>query len=156
MLEEIIKELEINEEQAQKRNDAIATSIQSETDKVRTSYTKQIKELEKYKPVEKSDSEIELENLKKELADTRFKSSLKELGVDDNLSKYLKSDIDMDEFKSFYKGFMPNTQKDFIPNATNVTGDTITKEQFKNMNISQRTKLYNESPELYNQLKNTK
>lgn len=156
MLEEIIKELGINEEQAQKLNEVITTSIQSETDKVRTQYSKQIKELEKYKPVEKSDSEIELENLKKELANTKFKSSLKELGVDDNLSKYIKSDIDVDEFKNFYKGFMPNTQKDFIPNKTNVTGDAITKEQFSKMNISERTKLYNESPELYNQLKNSK
>lgn len=33
------------------------------------------------------------------------------------------------------------------------SGNTITKEQFKRMGVSQRTKLYNENPELYKQLK---
>ena len=36
--------------------------IQSETDRVRTEYSKQIKELEQYKPKEKSQAEIDLEN----------------------------------------------------------------------------------------------
>ncbi|WP_406542432.1 hypothetical protein [Clostridium ljungdahlii] len=52
-------------------------SIQSETDKVRTEYSKKLKdatdELNKYKPVEKSDGEIEMEKRLKVLEDKEKK-----------------------------------------------------------------------------------
>lgn len=154
MLEELVQELGLNEEQTQKLNDAVTKLNQSETDKVRTEYSKKIKELEKYKPIEKSETELELEKVKKELADTKFKSDLKTLGVDDNLAKYIRSDIDMEEFSSFYKGFVPKNQTDFIPNSKNSTGDAISKDDFLKMSYSEKAKLYTENPQLYQQLAN--
>lgn len=151
MLEELAQELNLNEEQAQKLEQAVTKLNQSETDKVRTEYSKKIKELEQYKPHEKSETEIELESLKKELADTKFQKTLKDIGVSDDLGKYLRSDIDLEAFKEVYKG-LANVQKDFVPNH-NMGDNSITKEQFKAMNIAEKTKLYTENPELYSQLK---
>ena len=152
-LKELFTEIgiEVNEEMFEQLNNAVDKSIQSETDKVRTEYSKKVKELEQYKPVEKSAEQIELETLKKELADTKFQKSLKDIGVDDNLAKFIKSDCDIDELSTFVKGFA-QTQKDFIP-TMNMGDNSITKEQFKKMGIAERTKLYDSNPELYNQLK---
>lgn len=152
MLEELSQELGLNEEQAQKLEQAVTKLNQSETDKVRTEYSKRIKDLEQYKPHEKSDVEIELESLKKELADTKFQKSLKDIGVSDDLGKYLRSDINLDEFKEVYKGLASNTH-DFVPNKNNMSDNGITKEQFKKMSYQQKTELYEKSPELYQQLK---
>lgn len=40
-------------------------------------------------------------------------------------------------------------------NPQDGNGGTITKEQFSAMGVKERTKLYNENPELYNELKNS-
>ena len=154
MFEELVQELNLSEEQASKLNDVVGKSIQSETDKVRTEYSKKVKELEQYKPVEKSAEQIELETLKKELAETKFSKTLKDIGVDDSLAKFIKSDIDVEEFGNFYKGFK-QVQQDFIPNNMNQNESSITKEQFKNMNYQQKAELYEKSPELF-QLLNQK
>ena len=61
MFEELVQELNLSEEQASRLNDVVGKSIQSETDKVRTEYSKKVKELEQYKPVEKSAEQIERE-----------------------------------------------------------------------------------------------
>ena len=154
MFEELVQELNLSEEQASKLNDVVGKSIQSETDKVRTEYSKKIKELEQYKPIEKTAEQIELETLKKELAETKFSKTLKDIGVDDSLAKFIKSDIDVEEFGNFYKGFK-QVQQDFIPNNMNQNESSITKEQFKNMNYQQKAELYEKSPELF-QLLNQK
>lgn len=151
MLEELVKELELSKDAIEKLNGVVEKSIQSETDKVRTEYSKKVKELEQYKPKEKSEAQIELENIKIELANTKFQKSLKEIGIDDNLAKFIKSDCDVKELGEFYKGFN-QANKDFIPNK-NMGDNSITKEQFKDMNISERTKIYQSNPELYAQLK---
>lgn len=156
MLEELTQELGLNEEQTQKLTEEVTKSIQSETDKVRTEYSKKVKELEKFKPVEKTETEIELEKTKKELESIKFQSSLKKLGINDDMVKYIRSDIDVEEFSKFYKGFTTVTQNDFIPNQHNTGNNGITKEQFKSMGIEERTKLYSENPSLYQQLKNMK
>ena len=151
-LKELFTELgiEVNEDMFEKLNSAVDKTIQSENDKIRTDYSKKVRELEKFKPIEQSAEQIELATLKKELADTKFQKSLKDIGVDDSIAKYLSSDIDLDEFSEVYKGFA-QTKKDFIPNK-NMGDGGITKEQFKGMGISERTKLYETNPELYNQL----
>ena len=152
-LKELFTEIgiEVNEEMFEKLNSAVDKTIQSENDKIRTEYSKKVKELEKFKPIEQTSEQIELANLKKELADTKFSKSLKDFGVEDSLSKYLKSDIDVEEFGNFYKGFKQN-QQDFVP-SLNMSDTSITKEQFKKMGITEKTKLYESNPELYNQLK---
>lgn len=152
-IEELIEVLKLNEEQAE----LVKKFQQSTEDVIRTDYSRQLKavndELVQYKPIEKSATEIELEQLKKELAETKFQKSLKDIGVKDDFTKYLKQDIDVEEFKEFYEQFKgANGLKDFVPNSKNMGDSGITKEEFKKMGISERTKLYESSPELYDQL----
>lgn len=148
---EDIKELNLNEEQAGQLTEFINKRVQSESDKVRTEYSGKLAELEKYKPKELTDEQKELESTKKELADLKFKSSLKNIGVSDDMAEFIKSDVDMDKFKKFYEGFKPNTQKDFQP-TTHTKDEGISKEQFAKMDYSKRAKLYTENPTLYAQL----
>lgn len=76
---------------------------------------------------------------------------LKEIGVSDDLAKYLKSDIDLDEFGTFYKGFN-ESRKDYVAKK-HIENAGVTKEQFKKMTIAEKTKIYTENPELYAQLR---
>lgn len=150
MFEELKEELQLSDEVIEKLNGVANKAIQSETDKVRTEYSKKVKELDQYKPKEKSAEQIELENLKSELANTKFQKSLIDIGVSNDLGKYLKSDIDLDEFKTFYEGF--NQSKDYV--AKNHAKDTgMSKEQFKALSYGEKAKLYTENPSLYAQLK---
>lgn len=100
-----IEELTSKHELSEELQADIAKVVQGAEDRIRTDYTKQIKELEKLKPQEKTDVEIELESAKQQLKEYEFKASLSKLGVADDLSKYLKSDINLEEFSEFYKGF---------------------------------------------------
>ncbi len=152
-LKELFTELgiEVNEDIFEQLNSAVDKTIQSENDKIRTEYSKKVKELEKFKPVDKSETEIELETLKKELSDTKFQKSLKDIGVDDSLAKFIKSDCNIEELSTFIKVFAQSKQ-DFIP-SLNMGDNSITKEQFKKMGITDKTKLYESNPELYSQLK---
>lgn len=152
-LKELFTEIgiEINEDIFEKLNSAVDKTIQSENDKIRTEYSKKVRELEKFKPIEQTSEQIELANLKKELADTKFSKTLKDIGVDDSLAKFIRSDANVEELGTFIKGFA-QAQKDFIP-SLNMSDTSITKEQFKKMGITEKTKLYESNPELYNQLK---
>ena len=109
---EVATELKLNEEQIGKLTEFMQKNVQSHEDKVRTEYSSKLKdaqaEVEKYKPKEKSQAEIELEQLKAELNKTKFEKSLKDIGVDDSLAKYLRNDIDTTEFAEVYKGFKAN------------------------------------------------
>lgn len=152
-LKELFTEIgiEVNEEMYEQLNSAVDKEIQSSNDRIRTEYTKKVKELEQYKPIEKTAEQIELESLRNELSETKFQKTLKDIGVDDSLARFIKSDIDVEEFGNFYKGFKQN-QQDFIP-SLNMGDNSITKEQFRQMGIAEKTKLYESNPELYNQLK---
>lgn len=150
-LEELSQELNLNEDAQGK----LSKLIQSETDKVRTDYSQRLKtaneEIEKYKPKEPTPEQVEYENTKKELNNLKFAMKLKEIGVSDDLAKYLKSDIDLEDFGKFYKGF--NAQKQDYVAKKHIENAGVTKEQFKQMTIAEKTKIYETNPELYAQLR---
>lgn len=150
-LEELTQELNLNEDAVEK----LSKLIQSETDKVRTDYSQKLKlaneEVEKFKPKVPTPEQQEYENTKKELTQLKFAMKLKEIGVSDDLAKYLKSDIDLEDFGKFYKGF--NAQKQDYVAKKHIENAGVTKEQFKKMTIAEKTKIYNENPELYAQLR---
>ena len=150
---EDLSELNLDVGKTNELNEFISKRIQSESDKVRTEYSAKMAELEKYKPKELTNEQKELQATKQELADLKFKKSLSDIGVSDDLGKYLKSDIDIDEFKKFYEGVKSRTQenKDFQP-TTHAKDEGISKEQFAKMDYSKRAKLYTENPTLYAQL----
>lgn len=161
-IEELQEKLELNDEQME----LVSKFQQSTEDRIRTDYSKQIKTLEDekselnttiegLKPIEKTEQELELEQTKNELAQMRFKASLNEIGVNDTLTDYLRQDIDLDAFKSVYEALKP-TEKEFVPTKNQGSNGGITKEDFKKMGIAERTKLYEDSPELYAQLSKQK
>ena len=125
--------------------------LQSETDKVRTKYSAQLKELEQYKPKEKTEEQLEFERTKNELAEMKFKESIRNAGLDSEMAKYLKPDTDLEAFGKLLKG-VEQTKQDYTPKHH--SGDAgLTKDQFENMSYDQKAKLYSENPTLYAQLK---
>lgn len=144
--------------------------VQSETDKVRTKYSSDLKlvneELQKYKPVEKSDSEKALEeriaNLEakeKELANKEkamtIASKLKEKGLPSELADFISVGEDIDA--SIEK--VGATLGNYFLNNSNVpsnhtTNKGITKEDFKGMSYGERAKLFKENEALYKALSN--
>lgn len=126
--------------------------IQSETDKLRTKYTVQIKELEQYKPKQKTEEEIEYEKVKSELSELKFKDAVKENGLNPDMAKYLKQDTDLKEFGEYIKGFNQSKQDYVAKSHTANVG--VTKEQFSKMTYDEKAKLYSENPTLYAELKN--
>lgn len=156
-LEEIVKELNLNDEQ----KGTLEKFQQSTEDRIRTTYSEKIKgledELSKVKPQELTDDQKKIKELEAELNQTKFSNKLKSLGVSDELASYLKSDIDMDKFSKFYDGLKAKTasnngQENFVPSNNQNNGAGITKEQFHAMSYDEKVKLYTENSELYSQL----
>ncbi|MDW7662710.1 MAG: hypothetical protein SCL54_14980 [Bacillota bacterium] len=139
-------------------NQAIEKTVQSESDRVRTEYTKQIKELEGKLPVEKSQTEIELEErIKKvEKKEREFKliEKLEEKKLPKGLSKFIAVGDDElesigDELGKILSGII--TDNSFKPTGHKKTENVTTKEQFKQMGYTQREKFATDNPELFEQ-----
>lgn len=159
-----IEELNLSEEQLA----LVQKYVQSETDKVRTDYSQKLKtandEIAKLKPVEKSDAEkaleeriTALENREKELANKEkamtIANKLKEKELPEGLAKYLSVGDDMDKTIDevgalFGNYFLSGSNKP----GNHQTNKGVTKEEFKKMSYSERAKLYQENPTLYNAL----
>lgn len=157
-----INELGLTAEQL----DAVQKYAQSEADKVRTNYSKQLKdvneELSKYKPKEKTEEEKSIEARIKALEDreaeiskkerqVQVKGKLEELGLPTGLADYLnfKSDDDIEKVGGeLAKYFLENGSKP----TTHAKSQPVTKDQFKQMSYVQRAQLFNENPELYKAL----
>lgn len=140
--------------------------VQGECDSVRTSYTKQIKDLEQYKPKEKSQAEIDLdtrlqalEQKEKAIAqkerETTIQAKLKEKGLSAELSKFLRFDDNnfdtvLDDFNNVVSTTLLNNS--YKPTEHKGNADVITKEQFSNMGYNERVALMQSNPTLYNKL----
>lgn len=159
-----IKELNLSEEQMA----LVQKYVQSETDKVRTDYSAKLRtandELAKLKPVEKSDAEkaleeriTALENREKELSNREktmaIASKLKEKELPEGLAKYLSigDDVDksIDELGAMFGNYFLNGSN---KPGNHTTNKGVTKEDFKKMSYSERAKLYQENPTLYQAL----
>jgi hypothetical protein len=129
--------------------------VQGHEDAIRTEYSTQIKELEKFKPKEKTDVEKQLETAQKELAEYKFQETVKGKGLSADLAKFLRSDADLDAFSKLIQESSSKSDNNFVPNSVNTTGTGISKEDFHKMSYGEKAKLYTESPELYSQLSET-
>ena len=156
-LEEIVKELNLNDEQ----KGTLEKFQQSTEDRIRTTYSEKIKgleaELAKVKPQELTDDQKKIKELEAELNQTKFSNKLKSMGVSDELASYLRSDIDVDKFSKYYdtlkaKTSSNNGQENFVPSNNQNNGAGITKEQFHKMSYDEKVRLYTENSELYSQL----
>ena len=146
--------------------EVVTKYAQSEADKVRTKYSNELKtvnaELQKYKPKEKTQEELDIESRlsvlearEKELAqkehDVKIKSKLEEMGLPVGLADYLKIDNDEDVEKvgsEIANYFLENGNKP----TNHAKTQPVTKEQFRKMSYAQRAKLFQENPELYKAL----
>lgn len=139
--------------------------IQSETDKVRTKYSEQIKELEakvkELTPVQKSEAELDYEKrlaaLEAREKAATLNDSLKANGISNEIAKYLKDDVDVSALAETFKKIVGTavderlTEDGFVP-TSHKSGNPLTKDDFKKMNMSEKERLYHENPDLYKSL----
>ena len=132
-----------------------AKAIQSAEDKLRTSYSAKIKELESKLPHEKTDAEKDYEQRLAALEQKEKKIALQESlasnKLDNSFADYLKDDVDIDKFGTVIDNLV-NTrlaQTGFRPSGhTDNVG--ISKEQWAKMSYSEKQEFYNSNPELAN------
>lgn len=139
--------------------------IQSETDKVRTEYSKRVKELEarikELTPTQKTEAELDFEKRLAELEAKEKKIAMLDSLKDNNLSSdfydYLKDGSDIEAFAKFYNDALNTAVQNkikadgYVPNG-HKSGETITKDDFKKMNMTDKEKLFAENPDLYRTL----
>lgn len=159
-----LNEMNLTEEQLT----MVQKYVQSETDKVRTKYSQDLKtaneELAKYKPVEKSETEKALEARLKALEDKEAElnakersqmiaSKFKEKGLPEELASFINIgeniDEDVEKVGTALGSYFLNANYKPESHANN---KGLTKEQFKRMSYMERAKLFQENPELYKML----
>ncbi|MGN2337891.1 hypothetical protein ACTFIN_07155 [Clostridium cagae] len=157
-------ELNLNEEQLQ----GVQKIVQSENDKIRTEYSKKIKELEYNVPKKKSPEEIALEQRIKEIEEkekalqkqeqlSNINKALEEKGLNPQLSKFINmegvKDIEtsLDELFNLVVG--ESKEKIYKPSDhINSINSGITREDFNKMGYKERLDLYNTDKDLYDAL----
>lgn len=179
-MNEEVKEVEVNEtatKTEETNNEETMTisksdydkAIQSETDKVRTKYSKQVKELEtrikeleakeEKKVPEKSEKEIELEAREKALLAREnaiaINQALTSKGMKTELAEYLKEGVDVDQLSSVIDSMVSErmTAKGYVP-SSHKTGKGMTKEDFYKMDMDAQEKFFKENPESFHALFN--
>lgn len=152
--------------------DEVAKKVQSECDKLRTSYHKQIKDLqdqiEKLSPVEKTQAEIDIENRlaaletsEKAIAEREHKIAVQEKlsanGLDKTLADYIKDDADVDKLSTLVEDIVKSRMKanGYVP-SDHSSDDKVTPEEFKKWSYSKKEKFAQEHPESYKRLMSKK
>ncbi|EPY6472011.1 hypothetical protein ACWO4B_002682 [Clostridium sporogenes] len=144
---------------------------QSAEDRVRTEYSKKLKqmeeELKELKPKEKTQAELDMEARIKALEDKekevqakerqlKIAETLEKNGLPKQLSKYLNivgaNDVEscITEIKETLNKQLLNSS--FKPQNHNSNKEKISKEDFNKMSYMERQKLYETNKELYNKL----
>lgn len=154
----MLEELNLTTEQLE----GVQKYIQSEGDKIRGKYSKQIKELESKLPKEKTEEELafekrvaELETREKELAKkerlTTAKGILSAKGLDTQLTDYLNFEgvEDLETYVDNIAKVVGKQAKSYIPRGHEKADGNITKEQFNKMSYTERCNLYDTNPKLY-------
>ncbi|HFF9302471.1 TPA: DUF4355 domain-containing protein [Clostridium perfringens] len=154
----MLEELNLSEEQLE----GVQKYIQSEGDKIRGKYSKQIKELESKLPKEKTEEELafekrlaELETREKELAKkerlTTAKDILSSKGLDSQLTDYLNFEgvEDLETYVDNIAKVVGKQAKSYVPKGHEKADGNITKEQFSKMSYTERCNLYDTNPKLY-------
>jgi pyridoxine 5'-phosphate synthase PdxJ len=144
---------QMSEENITYTQEQVDKMVQSERDKIRTDYTKQIKELQGKLPEEKDEKEVNLEKRLKTLEQKEKMMELKEKlqgkGFDQSLSEFINPNSDIEKLAEILK---VQQNQNYVPGNHKSTESSLTKEQFQNMGYTERAKIYNDSPELYKKL----
>lgn len=138
-----------------------AKAIQSAEDKLRTKYSADIKTLNdkitELTPKQKSDAELDFENRLKELEAKEKKIALLEKlntkNMDSSIADFLKDDVDIDGFNTAIETLVnARIEKAGYKPTGHANNESISKEKWAKMNISERTEFYNSNPELAKKL----
>lgn len=147
-----LSELNLTEEQLT----GVNSILQSEGDKIRTKYNKQIKELEAKIPKEKTEEELAYEKEKtdfeREKAQFNLQKQLSDKGLDSQLAKYINVQgvEDLETYISEIADVMgKQATQTFKPSSHANNNGGITKEQFNTMTYNERMNLYNTNKSLY-------
>lgn len=148
--------------------DEVDKKVQSECDKLRTTYSKQIKDLQeqikKLSPVEKTQAEIEIEErlAKLEASENEIKIQKNRLelqeklsvnGLDKTLADYLKDDVDVDKVSALVEDIVKTKMKasGYVP-SDHSSDDKVTPEEFKKWSYSKKEKFAQEHPDSFKRL----
>lgn len=122
--------------------------LQSETDKVRTDYSRRLKAVEQerdaLKPAEKTQAELDLEKRTAELSRRERALACREAGIDPAFADLLRDDADLSKLPELFKadtGYRPSGHKS--------NGNSMTKEEFAALPYSKQAQLFQENPDLY-------
>jgi hypothetical protein len=143
-------------------------ALQSAEDKVRTKYSKQLKDYEtkigELTPKQKSESEIELEKRLKDIEDKQkivdakekrlnLQDTLQSKNLDKSMADYINPECDIDAFEKIVSNILTERMKNNGYNPTgHETNNGISKEKWKAMNYSDKAKLFETNPELAKKL----
>lgn len=139
-------------------------ALQSAEDKVRTKYSKQVKELEtkikELSPPEKSEAEIELDNRLKSIEDKQreveakerhlnMQETLQSKNIDKAIADFLRDDVDVDAFESIVTNVVTDRMKatGYVPSG-HPTNESISKEKWDKSSYSEKQRIYESNPEL--------
>lgn len=149
-----LTELNLSEEQLKGVQEYLQTNLQSEGDKIRTKYSKEIKDLQAKLPIEKTAEELakekEYEDFKKEKAEFELSKALEGKGLDSKLAKYINMQ-GVEDLETYLKDFSDiiGSNNSFKPNKGNPTNKELSKEDFSKMSYHERLNLYNTNKDLY-------
>ena len=145
--------------------DDIAKKVQSETDKVRTEYSKKIKKLEEriaeLEPKDLSPAELEMKRRLDELEEKQLEiqtkeellnlqAKLSELNLPKSLVTFLQGNCDVGEFAKIVDLIVVERNKGLGYQPTpHINSDGMTSEKWAKLTYSQKLELYNTNPELY-------
>jgi len=146
------EELNLTPEQQEK----VTALLQSEGDKIRTKYSKELSELKEQLP-ELEKKQQELKEKEKEIANKEKTYTLKEKlasnGLPTELAKYLAVGDDVDELVKEIGGTLNSHFLNESHKPTNHNkNEGLTKDQFHKMPYMERAKLFETNPELYKKL----
>lgn len=139
--------------------------MQGEADRVRTEYSKKVKELEtrikELTPVQKSEAEIDFEQriAALEAREKRIAliDSLNSKGISHEFADFVSGDVDIDAFSQMFNSVIEREIKKkvqengYVPD-NHKSGESITKEDFAKMSMTQKEQIFIENPELYKTL----
>lgn len=142
-----------NEETVTMTKTDYAKAIQSAEDKLRTTYSAKIKELESKLPHEKSDAEKDYEQRLSALEAREKKIALQESlaskKLDNSFAEYLRDDVDVEKFGTVIDNLVNSrlAQTGFKPSG-HTNNVEISKDQWNSMSYSEKQEFYNSNPEL--------
>ncbi len=128
-------------------------AIQSAEDKLRTTYSTKIKELESKIPAQKTDTEIDYENRIKALEAKEKKiglqATLQSKNLDGSIADFLKDDVDVESFHTVIENLVSTRlEKAGYKPTGHTPNEKISKEAWAKMSYSQKQDFYNTNPEL--------